>query len=301
MTYATPPASEPGQAPPPRALEEVLTDMDSLADELVATAGPDAVAGVGEFAGTGGVVASRLAEAAPRLRALGTRLDTVRLTWLPVIEAEHPWQTSGARTFSAWLARTENVSTTTAKCEARTGRVLRDHLPTTRATALAGGIGADHVRALVDVAPTSNARKAALAAPIEPDELSAPPVTEAPDPADVTDVTDGDEPPVEDPSGNDPVVEHPAPPVITGCGRRGGAVGERELLDLAARLSVNHSAPSGPVVIAEGMPPITGTSNSVTRPSVPMRPILSVARQLSWGRIPQRTPQRTLCAAHAQG
>lgn len=164
------PPPEPHEARGPRALEAVLSDLDSLADELVASAGPDAVAGVGESSGTGGVAAPRLVAAAPRLRALSARLDTVRLTWLPVIEAEHPWQGTGARTFSAWLARTENISTTTAKREARTGRVLRDHLPTTRAVALAGGIGVDHVRALVDVAPTSDARRAALAAPIEPEE-----------------------------------------------------------------------------------------------------------------------------------
>ena len=226
MTSVIPPASESRRASRPRALEEVLAELDSLADELVAAAGPDAVAGVGESAGTGGVVASRLAEAAPRLRALGVRLDTVRLTWLPVIEAEHPWQTSGARTFSAWLARSENVSTKTAKREARTGRVLRDHLPSTRAVALDGGIGADHLRALVDVAPTSDARKAALAAPIEPEELPEAPhaveteAVETEEPAEgTTDAADdglpGDELPGDGSAGSEPV-DGDTPPAITG-------------------------------------------------------------------------------------
>ncbi len=202
------PPPEPRQACGPRALEAVLSDLDVLTDELVASAGPDAVAGVGESSGTGGVAAPRLVAAAPRLRALSARLDTVRLTWLPVIEAEHPWQATGARTFSAWLARTENISTTTAKREARTGRALRDHLPTTRAVALSGGIGVDHVRALVDVAPTSDARKAAQAAPIEPEELPEPSAAalDAPDggggAADDDLETAGD--------------TRPAPPAITG-------------------------------------------------------------------------------------
>lgn len=216
MTCTVPPASGAGQADKPRALEEVLTDLDALADELVASAGPDAVAGVGEHAATGGIAAPRLVAAAPRLRVLSSRMDTVRLTWLPVIEREHPWQSSGARTFSAWLARTENVSTTTAKREARTGRVLRDHLPTTRATALAGGIGADHVRALVDVAPTSDARKAALAAPIEPDELPVPPVVVPEDPADDAVETQAVDEPTEL-HGDDPTVDVSAvPPAVTG-------------------------------------------------------------------------------------
>ncbi|MFI2364287.1 DUF222 domain-containing protein [Promicromonospora sp. NPDC019610] len=183
MDYTPLPPPTPGPVCGPRALETVLNELDVLADELVTSAGPDAVAGGGESAGAGGVAVPRLVDAAPRLRALTARLDTVRLTWLPVIEARHPWQATGARTFSAWLARTENVSTTTANREARTGRVLRDHLPTTRAAALAGGIGVDHVRALVDVAPTSEARRAALAAPIEPEQLPPSPAgtPEAPD------------------------------------------------------------------------------------------------------------------------
>jgi hypothetical protein len=193
MAFTTPPPS--GQEPAARTFEEALTDLESLTDELVVSAGPDAVAGIGGHAAAGGVAASRLASAAPRLRALGTRLDTLRLTWLPVIEAELPWQTTGARNFSAWLARTENVSTTTAKRETRTGRALRDHLPSTLTTALAGGIGADHVRALVDVAPTSDARKAALVALIEPDDLPpgvVPAVVPSPPASDASDSPTGD-------------------------------------------------------------------------------------------------------------
>lgn len=220
MTCRTPPLSTSGPDPADRTFEETLTDLESLTDELVESAGPDAVAGVGGHAATGGVAVSRLASAAPRLRALGTRLDTLRLTWLPVMEAELPWQTTGARTFSAWLARTENVSTTTAKRETRTGRALRDHLPVTRTTALAGGIGADHVRALVDVAPTSDARKAALAAPIEPDDLPpavVPAVVPGAPAGDVPDVPTGDEATIE-PADQDSVGPDSAGPDSTGSG-----------------------------------------------------------------------------------
>ncbi|MFI9487646.1 DUF222 domain-containing protein [Promicromonospora sp. NPDC052451] len=167
VTNEEPDRRAPGVDARTRAMEDVLTDLEALAGELVDVAGPDAVRGTGRFCGGGDIVASRLADAAPRLRTLNTRLETVRLTWLPVIEQDHPWQSTGARTFATWLARTENVTTTTARREVRTARTLRDHLPTAREQALAGRLGADHVRALVDVAPTSEARKNALAAPVE--------------------------------------------------------------------------------------------------------------------------------------
>ena len=43
-----------------------------------------------------------------------------------------------------------------------------------------------------------------------------------------------------------------------------------------AWLRVNHSAPSGPAVIAEGKPPVAGRANSVTSPSAVTRPMRSV-------------------------
>src|ERR1022692_2104311 len=42
---------------------------------------------------------------------------------------------------------------------------------------------------------------------------------------------------------------------------------------LLSYVSVNHSAPSGPLVICEGPPLGAGTENSVTSPTVVMRPI----------------------------
>lgn len=41
-------------------------------------------------------------------------------------------------------------------------------------------------------------------------------------------------------------------------------------------LIVNQSASSGPAVMKAGIPPSTGTSNSVRSPSGPMRPIRPV-------------------------
>src|SRR5258707_8123073 len=43
---------------------------------------------------------------------------------------------------------------------------------------------------------------------------------------------------------------------------------------LLAQVSVNHSAPSGPVVMPMGQPRAVGTGKSVITPSVVMRPIL---------------------------
>jgi hypothetical protein len=156
----------------PRPVEDVLSDVEELLDELTASV----------TASVDGVAVSRLVGVSARLRVTGARLDAVRWMVLPRIEAAGLWAQSGARTFAVWLARTEDVQTVTARREVRTARALRDHLPATLARALAGEISGDKVRALVDVATTSNERIQALGSPAvdlattEPPPVAAEPV-----------------------------------------------------------------------------------------------------------------------------
>ena len=136
----------------PRALEDVLTDLDALLDEL--TAPPHEP-----------MTTSGLVSASARLRVAGARMDAVRWSILPRIEAAGLWAQTGARTFAVWLARAEDVQTVTARRDVRTARALRDHLPATLSAGLAGHVGVDKIRVLVDVATTSATRTEALAAP----------------------------------------------------------------------------------------------------------------------------------------
>jgi hypothetical protein len=153
----------------PRPVEEVLDDVDGLLDELAGVVGAEALdghrAGAGGLVSAGPVAVSRLVAASARLRVAGARMDAVRWSVLPRIEAEGSWAVTGARSFAVWLARVEDVQTLTARRDVRTARALRDHLPATLTKALAGNIGVDKVRALVEVATTSTPRTDALAAP----------------------------------------------------------------------------------------------------------------------------------------
>lgn len=161
-----------------RPLEAVLADLERLTEELVAVAGPSALDAADAAASDVSGLAVRLTAASPRVRAVGSRLQTARLAWLPRIEAEGIWAVRGARTFASWLATAENVEVGTAKREVRTATTLREHLPATLEAAAAGRIGADHLRILVDGGPTSEARREALAGrSVDPEDPAREPVT----------------------------------------------------------------------------------------------------------------------------
>ncbi|MFD7023802.1 DUF222 domain-containing protein [Promicromonospora sukumoe] len=140
-----------------RPVEDVLADLDGLLDELAGSLGPDS--------GDEPLTTARLVAASAHLRVVGARLDAVRWSILPRIEAAGHWVQTGARSFAVWLARTEDTRTQTARRDVRTAKALRDHLPATLLAALAGRVGTDKVRALVDVATTKTVRTDALAAP----------------------------------------------------------------------------------------------------------------------------------------
>ncbi|MBE1875532.1 DUF222 domain-containing protein [Myceligenerans sp. TRM 65318] len=146
-----------------RPVGALLDDLESLTAELIATAGPRALEA--DPAGAGSDGATVLAGASARLRMVGHRLEVLRTTFLPLIDEAGLWALTGARTFAIWLAATEQIRNATARREVRTATVLRDVLPAACEAALDGRIGPDHLRAMVDVAPTSQARRDALAAP----------------------------------------------------------------------------------------------------------------------------------------
>ncbi|WP_125772706.1 HNH endonuclease signature motif containing protein [Antribacter gilvus] len=179
VPVASVPVVRGGVVPVARSLEVVLADLEAVAGELVSVAGPGAL-DVLDVAG--GLVVSRLVGAGARLRAVTGRLDALRLSFLPRIEADGRWGIgpgAGARSFATWLAMVQNISPATARREVRVARVLDQDLPATQAAALAGTIGPDHLTILVNGAPTSPARKTALTTPV-PGPDSAP----DPDPGD---------------------------------------------------------------------------------------------------------------------
>ncbi|MGC5166616.1 DUF222 domain-containing protein [Luteimicrobium sp. DT211] len=128
----------------------------------------DAVCARASRAGATDTEPAALATAATRLRELTARLDAARLCVLPALEADGRWAVDGSRSFAHWLARRDDVALATARRDVRTARALRDTVPATRDAALAGELGADHVRTMVDVAATSDPRRQALTAVVDP-------------------------------------------------------------------------------------------------------------------------------------
>ncbi|AEG42889.1 HNH endonuclease signature motif containing protein [Isoptericola variabilis] len=145
-----------------RALSEVLQELQAVVEELTAV-----VAAELEDGGPGEGEPGVLAEASAVLRRAGQRLDAARWAVLPALETDGRWALDGSRSFAHWLARAEDVTLATARRDVRTAAALHETLRSTRSAALRGEVGGEHVRALVDVAPTSAARRAALAAPVE--------------------------------------------------------------------------------------------------------------------------------------
>jgi len=166
---------------PPSAVPDpaTATPASRLLDALAALEdGVVALAGAVEEVDLHDVGRDALEQASARLRTVVTRVDAARWRVLPALEADGRWSLDGSRTFAHWLARAENVGLPTARRDIRTAHALRDVLPATGAAALAGRLGADHLRAMVDVAPTSEARREALTAPAPAADTSSEGATE---------------------------------------------------------------------------------------------------------------------------
>ena len=100
---------------------------------------------------------------AAAIAATKSRLGATEAQLLPVIEADGLWAVGGARSFPIWVSHKHRVSVRTAHAQVRLGRALRDDLPATAAAASSGEITVEHAQALARLAPTSDARRRALA------------------------------------------------------------------------------------------------------------------------------------------
>jgi hypothetical protein len=146
-----------GGLPPAESVEEALARIENAVDDLAGLTGPEALDGWDAPSVT------RLVEAHARVRRVTGRLDGVRYTLLPRIEAEGSWRSGGmARTFTSWLRVREGISATTARRDMMLARRLATALPATRQRLVAGELGADHARVMTEVAPTSETRTDAL-------------------------------------------------------------------------------------------------------------------------------------------
>jgi hypothetical protein len=139
-------------------IEDVLARFEADAAVLAALTDPEVLDG------WNAPTVGRLAEAHTRIRRLTGRLDGVRYTLLPRIEADGSWRTGGtARAFTTWLRLREGISASTAGKDMTMARRLATALPGSRERLVAGTLGIDHAKVMTDVAPTSETRTDALA------------------------------------------------------------------------------------------------------------------------------------------
>lgn len=146
-----------GGLPAADSIEDVLALLENAVDELTTQTTPETLTG------WDAPNISRLVEAHTRIRRLTGRLDGVRYTLLPRIEAEGSWRSGGmTRTFTTWLRLRDGISAHTAGKDMTIARRLATALPTTRERLVAGTLGVDHARVMTEVAPTSENRTDAL-------------------------------------------------------------------------------------------------------------------------------------------
>jgi hypothetical protein len=101
-----------------------------------------------------------------RMRAAVQRLDAARVSVLTLIHDDGLYQVQGGASMPNWLAVSDLISKETAVREIDRAEKLRDHLPVTADLELRGELGAEYVDVLVKLAPTTDARRAALAHPV---------------------------------------------------------------------------------------------------------------------------------------
>lgn len=107
---------------------------------------------------------AELTSAHDALRGIGDRLGAVRARIAARIEEDGRWADSGtARTFPEWVARRGGSSVGTARREIALGRALDDEVSAAGREVAAGRISLEHAHVLIEVAATSDARRAALA------------------------------------------------------------------------------------------------------------------------------------------
>ncbi|HQY32583.1 MAG TPA: DUF222 domain-containing protein, partial [Actinotalea sp.] len=97
------------------------------------------------------------------LRRATDQLQAVAARLLARVEDDGRWSAGGTRTFGEWVARRELTSVGAARREAELGRALGTDLPATARAVAAGELTLEHAQVLARLAPTSQARRAALA------------------------------------------------------------------------------------------------------------------------------------------
>ena len=127
------------------AVERLRADVDAV---LALDVGALEVADAGELRRS-------LRRATDQLQAVAARL-------LARVEEDGRWSAGGTRTFGEWVARRELTSVGAARREAELGRALDGDLPATAQAVALGAVTLEHAQVLARLAPTSDARRAAL-------------------------------------------------------------------------------------------------------------------------------------------
>ena len=103
------------------------------------------------------------AEVHSRLRSASDQALAVAARLLARVEEDGRWAVGGARTFPEWAAQRTRSSVGAARREATLGKALGTDLPATAKAVASGEITLEHAHVLARLAPTSEARRAALA------------------------------------------------------------------------------------------------------------------------------------------
>ncbi len=99
------------------------------------------------------------------LGSVAGRASVGQARLLPVIEADGLWALGPHRSLVQWAAARFGSSIASARAQVRLGRALREDLPLTSDAAVAGRMSAEAARVLATLAPTTPARRTALADP----------------------------------------------------------------------------------------------------------------------------------------
>ncbi|MCL3861571.1 HNH endonuclease signature motif containing protein [Actinotalea sp. K2] len=97
------------------------------------------------------------------LRVVADMVGLVSARAITVVEEDGRWALSGARTVAEHVAQQEGVSVGTVRREVQLSKALGADLPVTQAAVAAGEITLEHAHVLARIAPTSAARREALA------------------------------------------------------------------------------------------------------------------------------------------
>ena len=111
----------------------------------------------------GGLDGPEAAEVHARIRSAADQALALAARLLARVEEDGRWAVGGARTFPEWAAERTRSSVGAARREATLGKALDGDLPATAKAVANGEITLEHAQVLARLAPTSEARRLALA------------------------------------------------------------------------------------------------------------------------------------------